>query len=539
MVGGSDVFFSTRLHNGVQMSGGVSTGLDSGITSYDLTPTVTAAGLSPQTNSDYYSELKGNVSQLVDDSGNPVTGGGTGHIVTVGKFDFILDPLNNHDPNQDSFHGTYTANGDTHSVNMTYEPKPFIPILLPGQTRDEPGRGTSTGGGNNPPPTPVVNITDVKEPPGSLVTGPKGTTTTIEVDYTVTGATAQPFTINLYRAAEDHIPVGNPPDGTVDLGVQTIGGSGLTMTKDILHKVFFTITGKRDNPMGIDGFHPYVVAVASSGSSKEVSPSANQKYFQIITIGVVSEGFTFGVPWSDTNPQWIADMTSALMDKDEFTDAIGFSWHSSLLGYKADSAGALLYAQVAKAVADYQAKFPKAVFAFDFIGHSRGTVVISAAVAMLYKEAHSLGVSNDYVKMTFLDPHPAHPVYGRNASSASGLKSMVAAPIVAAYVAFQAATKDGPVSVTKGVNEVEDFYEDTSSGNLTATETLINLHGLAPNQIQNFSSAPSSLFINLTDRHVNPDDPNSRVIGHGETVDWFQLNAVDTGKVGTGEEIKS
>ena len=61
----------------------------------------------------------------------------------------------------------------------------------------------------------------------------------------------------------------------------------------------------------------------------------------------------------------------------------------------------------------------------------------------------------------------------------------------------------------------------------------INLWGLPPTDIGNFFNVP--IHVNglaLTNRLVN--GTSGPVIGHGETVNWYEENVVDTGKVASG-----
>jgi autotransporter-associated beta strand protein len=141
------VLFQTQFHDGPQMIGGISVMLDNGQPgSYSFVPTVTANGSTPETNSLYNAELKGVVwgeEGTPENSMEP----GSGKAITVGTFDLILDPEHNNNPNLDTFHGTYTVDGSTHSLKLAYVTNPPFPALFPGQTRYEPPRGGGPGGG--------------------------------------------------------------------------------------------------------------------------------------------------------------------------------------------------------------------------------------------------------------------------------------------------------------------------------------------------------------------------------------------------------
>jgi hypothetical protein len=359
---------------------------------------------------------------------------------------------------------------------------------------------------------------------------------TVEAHYhVVQGDVGQPFTIKLYRARAERLSDNRNAGDLIPLGSVEMTGAALKQGPHVAD-----IRVKGNLPLGIDGFHPYVVAVADPDHrTTEVNPYYDQESFRIRTIGIVSEGFTLGVPWSSKSPTWVTDITTALHGKDGYDRVIPYAWHSSTVGYTADRAGHFLYDEVARVVRDLKsthANSPHDLINFHFIGHSRGCVVISRAVEDLYTNAKALGVTHEYVKMTFMDPHPASPAYGVDASVCVPGDPINDAK-VAAYVAFEAATWDGRVSAV-GVNEVEEFYQKTNYSVLSSwiERYVINLQGLTPANVDGLTSPfLKSTVLDLTNKRVSATD--ARIIGHDEITDWYQVNVVNTGKVVTGSTI--
>jgi hypothetical protein len=159
-----------------------------------------------------------------------------------------------------------------------------------------------------------------------------------------------------------------------------------------------------------------------------------------------------------------------------------------------------------------------------FIGHSRGAVVISSALQVLEETEQSGGLlpqlAGGYVKMTMLDPHPAHnhllPLFSSVVSDIFLPEVVTAFGWLAAtgVIAFQAAAQDPEVVVPANVNEAEVYFQHTNSLSLLFTnweEAILNLWGEVP--------------VVGTDHCYNLTGPG---IGHGEVPDWYQQHVIPT-----------
>ena len=458
-----------------------------------------------------------------------------------GHFKLTMNPNPGYPTTPDSFTGTFTVNGTTMPLNGTYagdQQNATGSAILPGTDASPPrprpifpnNSGSSGSTGNQPSEVKVQSVEVSTTTPD-----------TIEVDYDVIGSDAtQAIQLEVFRARKNRYSEDDRRGDLIRLGNQTLSGAALTVGS---HAVNFPIS---DTALGIDGLHPYVLAVADpSHHTREVNQFYNEESFEIRTIGIVSEGFTPGNPFSYGKPAWVTHMANSLKSKAKFTRTIPFAWASATPGRTADYAGQQLYQELVPIIQFYASSFPNDFIDFDFIGHSRGSVVISRAVEALYQNAQSLGLHDEYIKMTFLDPHPASLVYGDNASTpslgASPKQAALAAAGAAAlvgYEGFEFVTDDGPVNVPIGVNEVEDFYEDTSADDLKGQEAILNLHGLPPGNIKGFYNAPIFNVVDLTNAHLKPGNRHSPLIGHGEVTDWYQENVIDAGKEGTAYKVK-
>ena len=278
----------------------------------------------------------------------------------------------------------------------------------------------------------------------------------VQVHYEVDQADlAIPFGITVYRAANSQYSDNlTASSNLIPIGSVQISGNNLNVGSYVVDVTIGGLTS-----LGIDTVHPYVLAVADPNQqTTEVNPIYNDASFRIWTIGIVSEGFQFGLPFNA--PQdWSKAMRNALESIDHYSAySIAYAWHSSTPFYNAVKAARALDTQIDAAIRSVQAQEAAGdIIDFHFISHSRGAVVISKAVEDLFSHASALGVKHEYVKMTFLDPHPANPRYGVNASYPGfNLTEKL-------YRVYQRAAKDDPAFAPPGVNEVEDFYQHTPS----------------------------------------------------------------------------
>lgn len=111
-----------------------------------------------------------------------------------------------------------------------------------------------------------------------------------------------------------------------------------------------------------------------------------------------------------------------------------------------------------------------------FIGHSRGAVVISQALTDLLPEEGRPQLRDGLVRMTMLDPHPAHnhPNLERFYSRAKSLWGLLAEGLV---IGFQYAAQDPEVAVPGNVDLAEAYYQHTNYNELAGVERTLNLWG--------------------------------------------------------------
>jgi hypothetical protein len=350
---------------------------------------------------------------------------------------------------------------------------------------------------------------------------------TISVRYHVDQANAtQPFVIEVFRAAKqafsdnrtpmtDLRPVGSPI---------TISGNGLSKGS---HTLYVNVPGGL--PLDFDPFHPYVLAVAEPNhKSAEVDKAHNQASFHIWTVGAVAEGFQLGFTY--TTRDWTNQMAAALHNDDHYDRSIAYPWPSVVPTYKAEFAAANLDKLVDAAIKSLvpDPKHSDDVINFHFIGHSRGVVVISEAANDLVSYLRVNGYYGSYIKLTYLDPHPANNDYDVGVNASANLFGY------ALLKAYQAVADDKRVRVPQGVNEVEDFYQRTDRSKLTGRESFVNLQGLAPSEIDDEADV-TILARNLTNHKVRPG--SRRVVGHSEVTDWYQANVLEPGLVYTDNPI--
>jgi hypothetical protein len=174
---------------------------------------------------------------------------------------------------------------------------------------------------------------------------------------------------------------------------------------------------------------------------------------------------------------------------------------------------------------------PNDVVDVHFIGHSRGSVVISQALLDLQKRPLlPLPLKAGYMIMTMLDPHPANNLWGLYDTAAVG-------KVVGTRVwRFQRAAKDPNVIVPSNVQQADDYFQRTkASPSLGGNESAINLWGEPPALIEDRAGLTIG-FTELTNRKL----PNGKGIGHSEVVDYYMGLLTDpaTGKPKLPPEIE-
>jgi hypothetical protein len=199
---------------------------------------------------------------------------------------------------------------------------------------------------------------------------------------------------------------------------------------------------------------------------------------------------THGLQLDERLPAWVGATADALR-RAGYEAALAFDW-AALSNVQAQGMTVLAGQRMAAAVADaVRQLLPQPgtgeVVALHLIGHSRGAVVISRAALELQTLEQTgalpqLGAGR--LKMTFLDPHPAHNTHTFGVpskawfSAADGPLGRVA---VRGYLQFQDAARDPEVTVPDRAEDVEVYYQHASHFDAPDfEEKVLNLWGEVP-----------------------------------------------------------
>jgi len=350
---------------------------------------------------------------------------------------------------------------------------------------------------------------------------------TISVNYTITGANlaGQDVSFNIYRsAAYDSL------SGAQLLGTATIPASDSADLSLGSHTgVKLSLTAPNGQPVTAltpNTALPYIVVVANSDGSTAS--------FETHVLGVLAHGLEFDPTlwWLNEVPAWELQMAAALQQNDGYEAVLPFNWiRLSILPFPLaiQLAGSELYQQVVAESDQLASQHPGDVVDINFIGHSRGTVVISEALQDL-DGTNDPALRGGYMQMTLLDPHPANLAFSQF-SWASFLPG--ANDLAALVVAFEFLTRDPQVIVPSNVEQVQQFDEQTPAGQLgflfnDLIEFGLNLWGELPSAIPNQSGQPIEAT-SLT----NVSAPSIGLIGHSEVPYWYLANVVDTNETFT------
>lgn len=285
---------------------------------------------------------------------------------------------------------------------------------------------------------------------------------------------------------------------------------------------------------------PYVVVVASYAGGKSTT------YFHKFLLGVISHGFNryylksmILAParwiWGGL-PEWETRMADALRTIDGYDDSIAFDWLQICADRKpgmAVTAGSELATMVAQHMVTLR-KHSGDVVDLHFIGHSRGSVVVTQALKDLQTSTSTLGGS--YIEVTLLDPHPANDNFevpwASFARDAAGRITFAAASARRASDYFQLIAEDPAVGVAKGVRQVEVWYQHTPAKCLGARpyeENIMNLWGMVgPKALINNSNVPFTPQ-NKGTPSTGPTCNGGNGIGHNEIPEEYEKQVVESG----------
>jgi len=392
--------------------------------------------------------------------------------------------------------------------------------------------GNTTFAGSEPPQTvtQVVTAPTPTGPPVAIVVNSVSTSdsTNLTIAYTVANNNSNvSFSLGVYRSTAAYWNQGsqvavalltiqgtNAQNGshTIVVGPNSPGGS-------------YTFLPSQADALRPDLSYTHVLAVADpdgalNGNDATNPPTAS---FQIHVLAVIAHGYSLDLKAAQAaNTQYATQLQNT-----GYEQGIAWNWASTTSkGTKKQPIAQLIpdsAADLVKAIdADAQKiSAPDDVVDVNFIGYSRGTVLISEALEDLYKDNQtSLAVQSlkdGYMMETLIDSHPANDTQppgwkGENHqySRANGLfDDLLVGPLVSKLNEFQKEVKDPNAFIPPNVRAVAEFYQHTPVDQLSGTEALLNVWGEDPPMIPNQST------VKLIDQ-INLHNQTGSGIGHFE-----------------------
>ncbi len=377
-------------------------------------------------------------------------------------------------------------------------------------------------------PVPHVDPPPPSPPPPNISLSFATTTDsrTVSINYTISGASlaGHNVTFNIYRTAAYNSLSGAqligtatiPGSDSADLSLGTHTGVKLSLT---------TPNGQSVTALTPNTALPFIVVDAPNGSTAS---------FETHVLGVIAHGLEFDpfLLFENMVPGWETQMAQTLQQQDGYEAVIPFNWvRLSILPFPfaTQIASQQLYQQVVSTADQLAGQHPGDVVDINFIGHSRGAVVVSEVLQDLVGTTDP-ALRGGYMQMTLLDPHPANLAFSQF-SSASFLP--VANDLTTFVTLVEFFAQDPQVIVPSDVEQTFQFDQQTPAGQFgflanDLLEFLINLWGELPSALPN-QSAQAIEAMNLT----NVTAPGIGLIGHGEVPDWYLANVVDTNETFT------
>lgn len=353
---------------------------------------------------------------------------------------------------------------------------------------------------------------------------------TISINYTINNDSlaGQNVGFNIYRSAAY-----NSLRGAQLIGTATIPGSDSADLSVGAHTgIKLALTSPNGQPVTAltpNTALPFIVVVANlDGSSSS---------FETHVLGVIAHGLEFdpSLVLADQVPGWEMQMATDLQQQDGYQAVVPFNWIrlSALpFPFAIGLASNMLDQQVVAEANQLASQHPGDVVDINFIGHSRGTVVISEVLQDLVGTMDP-ALKGGYMQMTLLDPHPANPAFSQF-SAAPFLP--VANDLATLVTIFEALTQDPQVVVPSNVEQMQEFDEQTPAGQL----------GFLMGFLETFSSSQLLEFVyntwgeraaSLPDQSAHPIEEKNLtnlfasgigLIGHSEVPLWYLANVVNT-----------
>ena len=364
------------------------------------------------------------------------------------------------------------------------------------------------------------------------------------VDYDISGSdSGQPLYIQIYRSDRPTFQSNDRSNVAVSVPYQIKDTQpGQDETADINLSNPAAKESAPVLPLAPDPSLPYVLAVvvdAQGNAPADVTVDETQAHFKIWVIADVTYGFQ--LPGS-TPPIWPTSMAFGLIGAG-YNSALAFTWNaSSWKPGQTVSGGDQLYLQILQQADLLSSKLGENdVIDVQLIGHSRGSAVIAQAMqdlADVLSPEEPLALQEGYYKLTFLDPHPANlqtvgdasidlplPILSSlNPETSAALD--LAALLLYTYASYQ--FSDPPADVSYRVNQVEDFYEQSSSLHILSTCPSC----IVANPIElvfNLMGDPSQITIDDPEDTVsNQYDLTPLGLGHSDVWQWYLNNVIPT-----------
>jgi hypothetical protein len=353
---------------------------------------------------------------------------------------------------------------------------------------------------------------------------------TVSVNYTINGASlaGQNVSFNIYRSGSY-----NSLNNALLIGTATIPGSDSADLSVGTHTgVKLSLTAPNGQPLTAltpNTVLPFIVVVANLDSS-----SAS---FETHVLGVIAHGSEFDPLQMLLNqpPPWESLMAADLQKYDGYQAVIPFNWlRLCLLPFPSaiETASNMLYQQVVSEADQLAAQHPGDVVDINFIGDSRGTVVVSQALQALVGTTDP-ALQGGYMQMTLLDPHPANEsdLLYQWIPLLPSVNDLALLGYLVDHI-----WNDPAVIVSPNVDQVQEFDEQTPAGQigfligyletLSATQLFdfeFSIWGEPAGDIPDHCAQPIEQMV-LT----NVFAPKLGLIGHAEVPLWYLEYVVDT-----------
>jgi hypothetical protein len=439
------------------------------------------------------------------------------------------------DPRDPQF--LFDINGThTYPVGISFTYHAWVQLTSPdsSQTWGGPAGPFTYVAASAPPPRGSVQVNDVHTDDSRNLT----------VQYEVSGNdTNTPFTISVYRSdsatfvrnSVNQVQVANV---TLQAADASSGPHTIKIGPDGTYSFSVTQPALAPDTTGGPVLHNYVIATSDdSGSLNSADYNTTpQQDFHIVLLGVLAHGYARelgrGTPSASNAPRlyrlfqgYATDLRNNGYDPSSFA----FFWPSTTATTpsgtnQAVASGTDLAAQV-ETVAKNLNLGPHDVVDVNFIGYSRGAVVVSHALLGINSDPDGTGVpcpqlQAGFMMETLIDPHPASNTVNLPGFSATALGNTVAVP---RYRAFQRRANDPNAFVPANVQAAVDYYQQSGNDGLPFNgEGTLNLWGELPGLI------PNSSKTTLLDHPMTGQTYAGNPIGHGQIIQAYDGLVIQT-----------